>query len=163
MMSTTSHPWKQTLERQANTLRKLNGTRRMTATAGVRLEETVVLGCHAIRRLINSFLLPEARCHQLFPMTAFPRRRQDVPLLGDEPLQVRYDLAAGRVVQHDPMFLCHQILQNCVFEPWLDADHRLTGIYVTSDHQRKIALYGISLSTLTDLFLRLGAGSPANS
>jgi hypothetical protein len=47
------------------------------------------------------------------------------------------------------------VLQNCVFEPWLTADNQLTGIYVTSDHQRKIALYGVSLGALQDLFHHL--------
>ena len=47
--------------------------------------------------------------------------------------------------------------QNCVFEPWLGAEHRLTGVYVTSDHQRKIALYGVRLSALSGLFVRLSA------
>ena len=57
------------------------------------------------------------------------------------------------------MFLCHQVLQNCVFEPWLTSDNQLAGIYVTSDHQRKIALYGISLGDLHNLFHHLSTAT----
>jgi hypothetical protein len=121
------------------------------------MEEAVVVGCYAIRHLLNGFVLSESCRHQVFPMTVFPRRLQSVPLLGDEPLALRYDLDRGRTVQHDLLFLCHQVLQNCVFDPWFSAEHRLTGIYVTSDHQRKVALYGIGLTALADLFARLGA------
>lgn len=156
-MTTPSHPWKLTLERKSRVLQEFTDTHRLTGAALVKLEETVVLGCYAIRYLINGFHLPESLCHQPFPMTAFPRRHQSAPTLGDEPLRTRYDLDAGRIVRHDLMFLCHQALQNCVFEPWPGADHRLAGVYITSDHQRKIALYGVNLSALSDLFLRLSA------
>jgi hypothetical protein len=156
-MALPSHPWKQTLERKGRTLQDFSDTHRLTGVALVKLEETVVLGCYAIRSLINGFILPAAHCHQPFPMTVFPRRHQSTPVLGDEPLVTRYDLDAGRIMTHDLMFLCHQVLQNCIFEPWLGADHRLKGVYITSDHQRKVALYGVGLSALSDLFLRIGA------
>ncbi len=156
-MTTASHPWKQTLEHQARALQELMGIHRLSDTTHVKLEETVVLGCYAIRRLINGFLLSESLRNQSVPMTAFPRRQQHTPTLGGEPLQSRYDLGAGQPVQHDPLFLCHQVLQNCAFEPWLEPEHRLTGVYVTSDHQRKIALYGVSLGTFRDLFLTISA------
>lgn len=158
-MPITSHPWKQTLEHQARTLQELMTPHRLSNATLVKLEETVVLGCYTIRRLINGFLLPESQCNQPVPMSAFPRRQHSSSLLGDEPLRIRYDLEAGRPVQHDPMFLCHQVLQNCVFEPWLTPANQLAGIYVTSDHQRKIALYGISIADLHNLFHHLSAAT----
>ena len=156
-MTTTSHPWKQVLSHQAKALQEIMKPHRLSDATLVRLEETVVLGCYTIRRLINGFLLPEARRNQPFPMIACPRRPHSSSQLGDEPLRIRYDLDAGRPVQHDPIFLCHQVLQNCVFEPWLSTDNQLTGIYVTSDHQRKIALYGVELGALHDLFQHLSS------
>lgn len=132
---------------------------RVSELTRVKLEETVVIGCYTIRRLINGFLLPESLRHQPIPMSAFPRRQHGASLPGDEPLRIRYDLDAGRPVHHDPLFLCHQVLQNCVFEPWLTTDKQIAGIYVTSDHQRKIALYGISLGDLRDLFHLVGTAS----
>lgn len=156
-MTTPSHPWKVALERRAKALQEIAGAHGVTAATRVKLEESVVLGCYTIRKLINAFLLPESRCHDHFPMTAFPRRHIDAPVVGDEPLRIRYDLEAGRIVQHDLMFLCHQVLQNCVFEPWCDADRRLSGVHVTSDHQRKVALYGVKISALSDLFNRISA------
>jgi len=155
-MTTSSHPWKQELIHRAAALQAFTGSHHLTGLSTVKLEEDIVLGCYAIRRLVSGFLIPESRAHQPFPMTAYPRRRQAAPALGGEPLTVRYDLEAGRVVQHDLMFLCHQVLQNCVFEPWTAEGNTLRGIYVTSDHQRKIALYGVSLTALVDLFLRIG-------
>lgn len=155
-MAISSHPWKQSLEHQAKALQELMKTHRHSEASLVKLEETVVLGCYTIRRLINSFLLPESRRHQPVPMTAFPRRHQGSILPAEDPIKLRYDLDAGRAVHHDPIFLCHQVLQNCVFEPWIAPDHHLAGIYVTSDHQRKVALYGISLEAIHDLFHHLG-------
>jgi hypothetical protein len=163
IMTTASHPWKQALTRRAAVLKTFSGPHRISGASAVKLEEAVVVGCYDIRRLINGFLLSESLVHQSFPMTAFPHRQQTSPMLGDEPLPVRYDLNNGRRVQHDLMFLCHQVLQNCVFEPWLGAERSLQGIYVTSDHQRKVALYGVRLDALCDLFLRLGEDTRVSS
>ena len=155
-MNTSSHPWKQELARKAAILQPMAGPHRLTDSTAAKLEETVVVGCYAIRRLVNGFLIPESRIHHPVAMTAFPHRRQTIPVLGDEPLPTRYDLGAGRLVNHDLVFLCHQVLQNCIFEPWQSADHSLIGILVTSDHQRKIALYGVTLPALIELFHRIG-------
>ncbi len=151
-MTLASHPWKQVLEHQAKTLSKLATTHRLSDATSVKLEEAVVLGCYAIRRLINGFLLPESGRNHPVPLHAFPRRPHSSSLLDDEPLRIRYNLESSRLELHDPIFLCHQVLQNCVFEPWQDEAHQLTGIYVTSDHQRKIALYGIQIKDLQALF-----------
>lgn len=158
-MITPSHPWKLTLEHQSKALQEIMKPHRLSDATMVKLEETVVLGCYTIRRLINGFLLSESHRNQPVPMIAYPRRHHSSSLLGDEPLRNRYDMDAGRPVQHDPLFLCHQVLQNCVFEPWLSSDTQLAGIYVTSDHQRKIALYGINLVALQDLFHHLGTAA----
>jgi len=158
-MTTPSHPWKQTLERKAHELEEISATHRLSDAGIVRLEETVVVGCYAIRHLINGFLLPESKCRYPFEMTAFPRRQHTASQPGDARLSARYDLNAGRIAQHDPMFLCHQVLQNCILEPWLSPEHQLIGIYITSDHQRKVALYGVSLTALSELFRTLGAES----
>jgi len=155
-MTTSSHPWKQSLEHQAKALQELAKPHRFSDATMVKLEETIVLGCYTIRRLINGFLLPDSLRNHTIQMSAFPRRPHSSPL-GDEPLHIRYDMGAGRPVQHDPIFLCHQVLQNCVFEPCLTTDKQITGIYVTSDHQRKIEIYGVSLVTFQDLFLHLSA------
>lgn len=158
-MSTASHPWKVHLLKQADTLEKLRGTTRLAAPSAIKLEEAVVLGFYAIRRLIGGFLLSDALVHRPIPMTAFPVRRVSGAIrLGDEDVKELYDLAAARAVSHDLSFLCHQVLHNCTFTPQFDSGHGLSGILVTSDHQRKVAVYAISLDTLIALFLSVGGG-----
>ncbi len=158
-MSTTSHPWKQHLLHQADALDKLRGTKRWTEPTAIKLEESIVLGFYAIRRLIGSFLLSEAAVHRPVTLTAFPARRPAGTVrLGDEDLKQLYDLATGRTTAHDLSFLCHQVLHNCALAPQFSPDHVLTGILVTSDHQRKVALYGISLDALVALFRGIGEG-----
>jgi len=70
-MPTPSHPWKQTLEHQAKALQELMKPHRLSDATLVRLEETVVLGCYTIRRLINGFLLPDSQRNQPVCMSAF--------------------------------------------------------------------------------------------
>lgn len=158
-MNTISHPWKVHLLQQAETLEKLRGIKRLAAPSAIKLEEAVVLGFYAIRRLIGGFLLSDALIHRPIAMTALPVRRTSGAIrLGDEDIKELYDLAAGRAVAHDLSFLCHQVLHNCTFVPQFDSGHTLTGVLVTSDHQRKVALYAVSLDTLAALFRAIGGG-----
>ena len=156
-MITPSHPWKQSLLRQAEVLQELRKPHRWGEASSARLEETVVLGCYAVRRLVCGFLLSDALVHRLMPMTAFPARRKSGLLLGDEPLQDLYDLQVGKAVAHDLLFLCHQVIQNCIFVPQFDEGHALQGIYVTSDHQHKVALYRINVDAVGALFTSIGS------
>lgn len=156
-MSTTSHPWKLHLLKQADTLEAAQGAKRLTGPSAIRLEESIVLGFYVIRRLIGGFLLSDALVHRPIPMTAFPVRHPSGAIrLGDEDVKDLYDLTAGRTVSHDLSFLCHQALHNCIFTPQFDSDHTLVGVLVTSDHQRKVALYAVSLDTLVALFRAVG-------
>lgn len=158
-MSTTSHPWKRHLLRQADALDAMRGSRRQTEASSVKLEETVVLGFYAIRRLIGGFLLPEAVVHRPIAMTAYPARRPAGAVrLGDEDIRELYDLSSGRATSHDLLFTCHQVLHNCALTPQFSEDHTLSAILVTSDHQRKVALYGIPLDALIALFRAIGEG-----
>ena len=155
-MTTTSHPWKQLLLRQAESLHDLAQPHRWSEASAVKTEETVVMGFYAIQRLVNSFLLSEALVHQSIPMQAFPARRKTDLLLGEGSIEQLYDLTAGRPLSHDLIFLCHQVLHNCVFAVFFAPDRTLQGVYLTSDHQRKVALYGIELRVIQALFQRIG-------
>ena len=155
-MATSSHPWKQLLLRQAEALQPLRQPHRWSEASTVRLEETVVLGFYAIRRLINAYLLSDALVHRPITMTAYPSQKKTGLLLGDEPLVTLYELKAGREVAHDLLFLCHQITNNCVFVPYFGKDKAIQGVYVTSDHQRKVALYGVTIESVQNLFREVG-------
>lgn len=163
-MPTSSYPWKQQLLRQAEALHEMALPHRRGDVSSVKLEETIVVGFYGIRRLINAFLLSEALVHRPVDMMAYPARRQPNPFVGEAPLETLYDLRAGHPVSHDLLFLCHQVMHNCIFAPYFDASKAVRGIHVTSDHQRKVALYGIELQTIEVLFQRVGSehqGLPA--
>lgn len=158
-MSTTSHPWKKHLLRQAGALDAFRGARRCTEASAVKLEETVVLGFYAINRLIGGYLLTDAAMHRPIPMTAYPLRRPAGAVrLGDEAVTELYDLEQGRHVSHDLLFAAHQVLHNCALVPRFEPADGLTGILVTSDHQRKVAIYGMRIETLSALFRAIGEG-----
>ena len=162
-MPTTSYPWKHQLLRQAEALHDLVAPHRWGEASAVRLEETVVLGFYAIRRLINAFLLGDAVVHRPVPMTAFPALRTTGVLVGEAPFERLYDLKSGRAASHDLLFLCHQVMHNCVFATYFNREKVLQGVYITSDHQRKVALYGIDIRTVEDLFLQVGQDHPGVS
>jgi hypothetical protein len=151
-MTTSSHPWKQLLLREADALRALAVPHRWGEPSAVKLEEAAVLGCYAIRRLAAGFLLSDSRLHRPIPLTAYPARRTAALLRAEERAAELYDTGAGRPVTHDVLFLCHQVLHNCVFEPRFGPGGELASVLATSDRQRKVALYGIGIHPLADLF-----------
>lgn len=155
-MSTFAHTWKQHLLKQAQTLDRLATNRRWSEASRVRLEESVVLGFYDIRKLIWAFLLSPALIHEPVSITACPARRTERWLAGEDRIDQLYDLDHGRPVAHDLLFLCHQAVHNCAFQPWFGATGALEGVYLTSDHQRKVAIYGIRLPALVALFRKVG-------
>jgi hypothetical protein len=155
-MSTSTHTWKLHLLKQADTLERLAAGRRWRDASRVRLEESVVLGFYDIRKLAGAFLLSPAVIHEPVSIIACPARRKEEWLAAEERIADLYDLGHSRSVAHDLLFLCHQAVHNCVFEPWLGAGGKLEGVYLTSDHQRKVALYGLRLPVLVALFRKVG-------
>lgn len=155
-MSTPSHPWKLHLLKQADVLERMQTVTRWTEASSVRLEESVVLGFYDIRKLIGAYLLGNVLLHEPVRIQAYPVRRRGGVILSDERLEDLYDLSAGRSVAHDLLFLCHQAIHNCLFAPRFSSGRRLQGVYLTSDHQRKVALYAIELPALFSLFRKVG-------
>jgi hypothetical protein len=155
-MSTSSHTWKRHLLKQAATLERLAAGQRWGEASQVRLEESVVLGFYDIRKLAGAFLLSPAVVHAPLSIVAFPAKRVDQWVAEEGQIADLYDLGKGRPVAHDLLFLCHQAIHNSVFAPWLAASGALEGVYLTSDHQRKVALYGIRLPVLLALFRKVG-------
>ena len=155
-MSTSTHTWKRHLLKQAKTLESLAAVRRWGDASRVRLEESVVLGFYDICKLAGAFLLSPALLHEPVSIIACPARRKEQWLTGGERIEDLYDLGQSRPAAHDLLFLCHQAVHNCVFEPWLGAGGTLEGVYLTSDHQRKVAVYGLRLPVLVTLFRKVG-------
>lgn len=156
-MIAQSHHWKKLILRQEEMLNRVAKPHRWNEASSLKLEQAAVLGFYAVRRLINFFLLADALVHRPVPLTVFPARHKSGPLLGDEPLEDLYDLNDGKAASHDLLFICHQVTYNCIFMPFFGQDGALKGIYVTSDHQRKAALYGISIESVKDLLHRCGS------
>lgn len=158
-MSTPSHPWKQHLLKQADVLDRMTGATRWGEVSSVRLEESVVLGFYDIRKLVGAYLLGRSILHEPVPIQAYPVQRKAGVLLGDEPLQDLYDFSVGRNVAHDLLFLRHQAIHNCLFAPCFSSERKLQGVYLTSDHQKRVALYAVELPTLTSLFRKVGGAA----
>lgn len=154
-------PWKTELERLAKDLRALARRKRLDDRARVRLELTTLAALYAIWKLAESHHLSEALLHRPIVLTAYPfRRPRDGESLGRVGLG-HYDLSAGRRVDHDVVFLCHQMLNNHVFASRPPGSGGpLEGIYLTSAQQKRVALYGIAIDDLIGLVSAVAAERP---
>lgn len=147
-----SHPWKRDLLRQAAALERCAERTRWTQAASLKLEQTVLLGFYSIWKLVESSRVSPRVVQRPVALTSFrPRPASQVPRPAREVAD-RYGVDQGRPSTHDLLFVCHQMVHNHLFAPQLDAEHRLVGLYLTSAHQRKIALYRLSLTDCLAIF-----------
>ncbi len=150
-----SHFWKQDLERRVRDLGSQAERAHWTAAALVKLELTVLASLYTVWKLAESGLLGERALHELVPLTSH-RYRSPRDLIGSShALAELYDLARGRTAPHDLLFVCHQMVNNHVFAPRFGDRGGLDGIYLTSGHQKKVALYALGLDELIAWFERI--------
>ena len=82
----------------------------------------------------------------------YPYYHLDVELSQWRNFRHHYDMEQGTPSSHPPLFVCHQMISNAIFEADLSPVRQLQGIYITSEHQKHKALYGIRLTAIIQLF-----------
>lgn len=157
MHTVPSHVWKSILLQQKATLEKLLQLHRWTTISAVKLETALVTSFYAILKMGSQHLLPKSIEHQRIALTTYRPLHGDSLQLKDSPLKELYDLDHAKEAAHDCLFLCHQIVHNYILEPVLDEKKTVVGIYITSDHQHKSALYRIELQVLLDIIGRISS------
>ena len=159
-MISESHCWKNDLLQCAQQLRRRVYQRRWTRVSSARVEQTVMLGFYAVRKLIEAKKLSDDVANQTLKITTHPWQSQSVTRLNRFDYWELYDLDRGRTIVRSLAFLCNQVIHSYIFALSFDESNTFNGILVTSDRERHQALYFVQIQQIVDLFERIGHDDP---
>ena len=155
-----SHFWKDDLLKKARSLAARKTQSRWPETSFGRVEQTVMNGFYAIRKLIESHKIADALTHRQVPVETFSWLGKPVTSQNWHQYWGLYDLSTRKAETRELIFLAHLVIHSYVFLLEFDEANRCVGILVTSDHQRHRCLYSLRIDRLVELFEAIGNDYP---
>jgi hypothetical protein len=159
-MITESHYWKDDLLQRAQQLRRRVNQRRWTGVSSARVEQIIMLGFYAVRKLIEAKKLSDDVANQTLKIAAHPWRGESVTRLYRFDYWGLYNLNRRRTVVRSVAFLCNQVIHSYIFALSFDESGFFNGILVASDRERHQALYFIQSQQIVELFEQVGNDYP---
>lgn len=126
-----------------------------------RLEQQLMLGFYAIRKLGESAKLSDATLKRQVTLTAYPSVGRPVTRMNWDKIDELYDFAAPQIVVRDLPFVCNQLIHSYVFTTGRFDNDNLFSIMFTSDRERKKSLYSMEIDDVIDFFETVGRDYPA--
>jgi hypothetical protein len=152
--------WKDTLLREARSLRRRKSQKRWLQPSFARLEQSVMMGFYIVRKLLEAKKLSQASESSVVRVERFRWNGKPVHKLNWHHLDRMYDLSGSEKAQKNVKLLCDQFVHSYIFEP-LFLEDGLDGIFVTSDRERAKYLYFLSIDTIISLFEAVGKDYPS--
>src|SRR5206468_134325 len=121
-----------------------------------RTEQAVMMGCYAVRKLSEAKKLSTSTVRMLVPVRRFPPTGRLVHHFNCHKIDELYDLGKSTREQRPLDFVCNQVIHSYVFMLILEEEGGLRSVMVSSDKRRSKELLEISVSTLVELFERVG-------
>lgn len=155
--------WKKDLLKKVITLRDWKRKRSWGEPSTARLEQLVMLGFYAVRKLSEAHKLSKAVVEQKTSLAIYPWRGKPVTVRNWRSVDELYDFENPGKTAKDLIFLCHQIVHSYVFAPCLTRSGRLEAILFCSDRLRHSCLFSLPLTTLINLFEQVGNDYPSQT
>lgn len=153
--------WKKDLKKQADFLGTLLKHRPWGSTTQGRLEQSIMLGFYAIRKLGEAHVLSDATLRQEIQLKAYLPTGKDVTYRNWDKVDELYEMENPSGVTKDLIFLCHQFVHSYVFMAVMkDRPQGLFGILFCSDRERHKNLYLIEADRIVALFRQCGNEYP---
>jgi hypothetical protein len=157
-----SHYWKTELVKLSKKIAKRVPYKRFwTDAQNGAFEKEVMIGFYIIRKLMESQKLPNRMASTKVKGRKFANNGAAVHLMNNHRFYEFYDFDNGRNEKFDLIFLTNQIIHSYIFSPDFNIDEgsgemTLDAIHFCSDDQRNDWLYEIKISSVIDLFNRVG-------
>jgi hypothetical protein len=164
-----SHYWKIELVKLSKKLtNRIPYKRFWTDAQNGAFEKEIMIGFYIVRKLIESKKLPNRLVSTKIPGRKFPNSGTTVHLMNTHRFYDHYDFDNGKTEKLDLIFLINQIVHSYIFSPDFDINEdngemTLSAIHFCSDDQRNKWIYELSLSTVIDLFAKIGNSHVTNS
>ncbi len=154
--------WKDELLRQARTLRIRVQQKRWPEASFAKLEQTLMVGFYAVRKLIESKKLTDSLRSKLIQVTELAPTGKPVQLYNWHHIDRLYILDKPKKKKIDLPTLCNQFVHSYIFLPIFDEARKLNGVYVTSDRKRSACLYYVDVQKIIEIFEQVGEDYPAS-
>jgi hypothetical protein len=159
-MISESHYWKDDLLQCAQQLRRRMNQKRWTGVSSARVEQSIMLGFYAVRKLIESKKLSDDVANQTLRIITHPWQGKSVTRVNRFDYRELYDLNRSRIVVRNLTFLCNQVVHSYIFALSFDESGTFDGVLVASDRERHLALYFFQIQRIVDLFEQVGNDYP---
>jgi hypothetical protein len=154
-----SGPWKESLLKSADFLAKVSLTTRTSETTLVRIEKELMIGFYSIRKLLDTFKISNNTKAMTFDIKWYPNIKS-VDYMNWHKLSDLFDLGKQNTETRDLGFICDRFVHSFVFIP--ASEHRkLSGVYISSDRDKKQKCYFIELPQILNAFRTVGNDYPS--
>jgi hypothetical protein len=152
--------WRRSLRKSAAKLRNRCAQRRWPDASLADIEQTVMIGFYAIRKLKEAWKLARGVDNWKVPVTEYPCIKKPLRLFWPH-VEELYDLKAGRDRKQPIAFICNQIIHSFVFVPVIDEKTRgFAGVFVSSGERKEEAVWFIAATAIIELFEGVAAKPP---
>lgn len=148
--------WRLELERLARRLRRHITQSRWLTTSDASVEKCIMLGFYSIRQLLEAFQPPPNMTFQS-KVTAFPRNQNKLSPICYPGVGEAFNLDKPKTETIGLRELCNQVIHSYFFSVWLGSDHRLRGVFFSSDFNKDIKVYRMDISAVAELFEKIAS------
>ena len=158
-MTIHSHYWKKDLLKRADKLSDQVTHIRWGEEALMIMEKVIVLGFYSVQKLLQENLLSDKTQNIKISIKKYPAITQDNTIIRSSTIADLYNLEKHSKSNQNILFLCHQFLQPRYVEFYYDKNNHPLGLYITSEHNKKKAIFKIELSQIIAIFNDAGNDS----
>lgn len=156
--------WKDDILRRSADLRKRVSQRRWPEASLARLEQSLMLGFYAVRKLIEAKKLSDATANQTLSLARYPLRPgKRVTHMNWHRVEELYDISAPRDESRDVLQICNQVIHSYVFVLGFADTGGFANVLFASDRARHDGIFLITAQQIIDLFDAVGTDYPAST
>jgi len=152
--------WKGDLLRRAASLERRQEQKRWPEASMARVEQDVMLGFFAIRKLIEASKVSDGVAGQTICLAVHPPTGKPVTKLNWHRVEQLFDLSQSAEEQRNLVDICHQVVHTYVFVAAMRESGGLDGFLFASDRQRHKGLAYLPVAEVIRLFRQVGQDYP---
>lgn len=157
-----SRIWKEQLLKKARKLSKWQLQRRWSNRSLVLMEQEIMLGFFAIRKLIDSHKVSDEIVSDLVDVSRVPATGYGASQINAHKIDRLFDLESVTDSRERLRDLYNQVIHSFVFTFLMDEEGRADSFIVASDHKKDSYGMIVRLAVVELLFRRIGENHPAS-
>jgi len=154
--------WKDDLLRAADDLRRRCKQKRWTVVSIARLEQRIMIGFYAVRKLREARKISDRFRSRAVPLTEYPPSGKSIRRSNRTEIDEIYSLNSPRPTKNTLDFVANQIIHSYVFTPGFNEAGFLEDLFFTSDDKKNVAVFSVKILEVASIFEEVGNNYPPN-